>query len=182
VSAHETDAASAVPQTLDLRRHLELEGRRRQVNARRLLLAALALIPLLALLGIFGQRPATSVADGDSATLKVYSPHRVPGGLLFTTRFEIDAKQELRHPRLILDPGWIEGMQVNSITPGPVAQRSEEGRIVFELDRIPAGRKSVTFIEFQVDPTNVGHRSQNVTLADGDRRLLEIHRAVTVFP
>lgn len=38
------------------------------------------------------------------------------------------------------------------------------------------------FIYFQVNPTNVGHRSQSVELRDGDERLAVVHRSITIFP
>jgi hypothetical protein len=37
-------------------------------------------------------------------------------------------------------------------------------------------------MDFQVNPTNVGHRSQDVTLADGNTALVTLHRNVTIFP
>ena len=37
-------------------------------------------------------------------------------------------------------------------------------------------------MEFQVNPTNVGRRSQNVELRDGDTHISTIHRTMTVFP
>jgi hypothetical protein len=33
-----------------------------------------------------------------------------------------------------------------------------------------------------VNPTNVGHRSQNVELDDGNAKLLTIKRSITIFP
>jgi hypothetical protein len=33
-----------------------------------------------------------------------------------------------------------------------------------------------------VNPINVGHRAQDVALYDGNRKLLEVHRTITVFP
>jgi hypothetical protein len=33
-----------------------------------------------------------------------------------------------------------------------------------------------------VNPTNVGHRPQTVELFDGDRKLLELDRSITIFP
>jgi hypothetical protein len=172
----------ATPESLELRRHLELEGRAHEVRVRRILICLLALVPVLALLGLFGQRPTTSSAANGAATLEVYSPTRVRGGLLFTTRIGVEARRELRQAAIVLDPGWFEGMQVNSITPDPVTQRSDGGRAVLGLGTIPAGAKSVTFIQFQVDPTNVGHRSQNVALWEHGREVLRIPRSITVLP
>jgi hypothetical protein len=33
-----------------------------------------------------------------------------------------------------------------------------------------------------VNPTNVGRRSADVALYDGDTRLLAVHRTITVYP
>jgi hypothetical protein len=88
----------------------------------------------------------------------------------------------LKNAILVLDPGWIEGMQVNSINPQPVNEGSRNGRLVLQLGHIPAGSSYIEFIEFQVNPTNIGHRSQNVELDDGNTVLLKIHRTITIFP
>jgi hypothetical protein len=37
-------------------------------------------------------------------------------------------------------------------------------------------------MDFQVNPTNVGHRSQDVELLDGETPILSVERDVTVFP
>jgi hypothetical protein len=37
-------------------------------------------------------------------------------------------------------------------------------------------------MQFQTNPTNVGHRDASVTLKDGDQTLLRLHRTITVFP
>jgi hypothetical protein len=47
---------------------------------------------------------------------------------------------------------------------------------------VPAGRRYVLFMQFQVNPTNVGRRPQNVRLYDGETFLTTIHRRVTIFP
>jgi hypothetical protein len=40
----------------------------------------------------------------------------------------------------------------------------------------------VLFMQFQVDATNVGHRSRDVALYDGERKLLTVRRSLTIFP
>jgi hypothetical protein len=142
----------------------------------------LGCVPLLALLNVFGQRPDTSRVATKAAILSVYSPSRVRGGLMFTTRIHVTARKELKRAALILDPGWVEGMQVNSIDPQPVTEGSDNGRIVLGLGHIPAGQSTITFIEFQVDPTNVGHRSQDVVLTDNSKPIATLHRTITIFP
>ena len=106
--------------------------------------------------------------------LSVYSPTRVRGGLLYTSRFHVTAHADLKKALLVLDSGWFEGMQVNSIGPQPVGEASRDGRVVFELGHIAKGQSSLLWIQFQVNPTNVGHRSQNVELDDG-RHVISDH-------
>jgi hypothetical protein len=174
--------AAGTPQGIVLEHHLELEGRAWHVWLRRALLLVVAACAVAGLADVFGQRPQTSRVANAAAILSVYSPSRVRGGLLFTTRFHITAKTNIRKAMLVLEPGWIEGMQVNSINPQPISEGSHDGRIVLDLGHLAAGGSQIVFIEFQVDPTNVGHRSQDVALDDGDRRLLTVHRSITIFP
>lgn len=170
------------PDMLTLHRHRDLEGREKRPFARRLLLSLVGVFCLLGLLNLFGQRPQTHVAAGPAASLKLYSPERVRSGLYFESRFHIHALRDLRQATIVLDPGWLEGMTLNTVEPGPVGEASRDGRLALELGHIPAGQDHLLFLQFQVNPTNVGHRSQDVELYDGDDLLLTIHRSVTIFP
>lgn len=149
---------------------------------RRIALTALLLLLGLGLFNLFGQRPSTTVAEADAATLEVYAPERVRGGLFYEARFRIDAVREVREATLVLDPGWAEGITINTVEPSPVGEASRDGKLAFELGRIPAGQKHVFFLHLQVNPTNVGHRSQDVRLYDGNELLATIDRSITVFP
>jgi hypothetical protein len=74
-------------------------------------------------------------------------------------------------------------MSINTIEPSPVSEASNNGRLVFELGHVPAGKSFILFMQFQVNPTNVAwHRPQNVTLLDGTRTITTIHRRITVYP
>jgi hypothetical protein len=57
-----------------------------------------------------------------------------------------------------------------------------DGRLSFQLGHIRAGTSYLLFLQFQINPTNVGHRDQSVWLYDDGRLLLRLHRAVTIFP
>jgi hypothetical protein len=175
-------ASSSIPDGIVLRRHLDLGRRTGRRYTRRAILGLIVLVPVLGIFNLFGQRPHTETATTKDATLSVYSPTALRGGLLFTARFHIRARTELKRTLLVLDPGWIEDMQVNSITPQPVSSASRNGRIVLDLGHLAAGTSNLTFIEFQVNPTNVGHRSQSIELDDGPQRLLTIKRTITIFP
>jgi hypothetical protein len=171
------------PQLLTLKRHRDLEGLYNAgIVVRRIAYLILGVLALLGLLTLFGQRPSTATADATAARLELYAPSHVRGGLLFMARFRITAKQDLKKATLVLDPGWAESMTINTIEPAPTDETSEEGRIALTLGPIKAGDSFLLFMQFQVNPTNVGRRSQNVELRDGETHIATIHRDVTVFP
>jgi hypothetical protein len=173
---------AAVPDGIDLGRHRDLDGREWHPWVRRALLGLLLVFLLLALLNLFGQRPSGAEASNAEATLKVYSPTKVRSGLFFEGRFTVEAKKELKQATLALSQGWFEGITVNTIEPGPISEASRNGTPTFELGHIPAGERHVLYIQFQVNPTNVGRRSIDVELYDGERKLLGIHRTLTIWP
>ena len=170
------------PEGLSLRRDRDLVGRERRPFARRVLVGVLAVIVVLALLNVFGQRPSTTSAGSSTAELAVYSPERVRSGLLFESRIHVSAVRELRDATVVLDSGWLEGMTLNTVEPAPIGEASRDGRIAFELGHIPAGKDYLLFLQFQVNPTNVGRRATDVSLYDGDRQLLHVDRTITVWP
>jgi hypothetical protein len=171
-----------IPSEIILERDRDLDGRDWQIWVRRGLFALLPLVAALAVLDLFGQRPGHATVTTGAADLDVYAPARVRSGLLFEARFRITAKRELKHATLVLDPGWQESMSINSIEPQPLSEASDDGRMSLDLGHVPAGESSVVFIYFQVNPTNVGHRSQAVELRDGDERLAVVDRSITIFP
>jgi hypothetical protein len=174
---------AAVPEGLTLKRHRDLEGiYHRGLASRWLASAVLCAVIVLGLLNVFGQRPSTATADVAAAKLQLYAPAHLRGGLIYMARFRITAKQELKDATLVLEPGWAESITINTIEPSPVGEASKNGRLSLELGHIPAGESFVLFMDFQVNPTNVGRRSQGVELLDGDKHIATIHRTITVFP
>jgi hypothetical protein len=170
------------PDKIVLKEHRDLEGRDKELWIRRGLFALFPLVGVLALLNVFGQRPGTSTAAAPEATLKLYAPARVRSGLLFQARFTITAKQDVKDAMLVLDPGWAESMTINTIEPSPVGEASKDGNLSFDLGHIPAGQKYRLFMEFQVNPTNVGRRSADVALFDGETKLATIDRTISIWP
>jgi hypothetical protein len=170
-----------LPDFLTLRHNRDRPGIY-EVPIRRVGASLVALFCLAGLLNVFGQRPATSTAATSSASLKVYAPKRVRSGLYYEARFTIDAVANLEKATLVLDPGWAEGQTINTIEPGPVNEASRDGKLVLELGHIGAGQVYILFIQIQVNPTNVGRRSQDVALYDGDTFLTAIDRTITIFP
>ena len=170
----------AAPYQLTLARHRDL--RDRGPWPRWILLALTAAFVLAGLLNVFGQRPDTATASADGVELEVYSPERLRSGLFFMSRFTIRAEREVESATLVLDPGWLEGITLNTLEPSPVGEANRDGRIALDLGRVRAGTKHVFFLHFQVNPTEIGRRSQDVELHDGETELLAIDRTVTIFP
>jgi hypothetical protein len=170
------------PDEIVLARHRDLTGRQWHPWVRRGLLALVGVPIILGLANIFGQHQGGASASAPAATLSVNAPTSIRGGLLFTVSFTVRAHVELKKATLVLDPGWIDGMQVNSINPQPVDEASRNGRVVLDLGHIPAGEFVTYWIEFQVNPTTVGRRRQDVELDDGPKQILTAHRSLTVYP
>lgn len=172
----------AAPQTLTLKTHRDLEGRRGLLWVRRALLGLLGLLVLAGLLNVFGQRPLTSTSDGAAARLQVYAPVHARSGLVYAARFRIDAHETLHKPSLVLWPGWAEGYTVNGLAPQPLDEGSANGKLDFGFGEIKAGTHFTFWLSLQINPTNVGRRTQRVTLYDGNRIVASVNRTITIFP
>jgi hypothetical protein len=110
------------------------------------------------------------------------APETVRGGLFFQSRVEIRAQSTIDFPRLVLDDGWVEGMQVNSITPEPASQASRDGHVVLSYDKLEAGDVLRIWLQFEVNPTNTGHRSYGLELDDASTPVVRVSRSLTVLP
>jgi hypothetical protein len=176
--------AGEVPDYLDLPVHRDWVGRRFELWLPSVIFGLLCLIPLLALLGVFGQSPHVErVANPNgAATLELSAPTAVRSGLLWEARFDIRAKREIKDAVLVLDSGWLESMTLNSAEPGPASETSRNGGIALDLGAIPAGKLWRQYLHFQVNPVNAGSQSQGVTLYDGNVPLLHLNRDVMVWP
>jgi hypothetical protein len=154
----------------------------RGVWVRRAVVTVLAVVALAALLNRFGQRPASTTARAAAATLTLSAPEHVRGGIFFQSRLDIRAGQAIDHPRIVLDPGWVEGMQVNSIEPAPVGEATRDGRVVLSYDALRAGDVLRVWFQFEVNPTNLGRRSYGVELDDADRPVARLAPSITALP
>jgi len=174
--------ASAFPDGLAAGRNLDLSGRARHPWYRRALLCLIAVLPVLALLNMFGQHPTVSYAHAAAADLEVTAPARLRSGLIFQVRVKVIAHEDIGKPQLIFDPGWWESMSVNSLEPNPSSQTNSNGRVVLSYNKLAAGHALVVWIYFQVNPTNVGKRRENVELDDGATYITTVRRSLTIFP
>jgi hypothetical protein len=173
---------ASVPDGLTLERNRDLDGRARNPWVRRGLLCLIAVLPVLAILNVFGQHPTTTSASGPAASVNVTAPARLRSGLVFQVRVQVTARQDIKELELVFDRGWWESMSVNSSVPEPKEESSSDGRVVFMYGALGVGHTNVAWIYFQVNPTNVGKRQENIDVKDGDTELLHIHRSMTIFP
>ena len=79
------------------------------------------------------------MVESASRQLKVYSPSTLRSGLFYESRFTIEAREEIEAATLVLDPGWLEGMTLNTLEPSPIGEASRDGSIALDLGHIPAG-------------------------------------------
>jgi hypothetical protein len=172
----------AVPEGLTLERDRDLVGRERMPRVREVLLGALTAVLVLGLLNVFGQVVSVDVAETEAARFEVSAPSKIRGGLFFEARYRVEAVQEIANATIVLDPGWLKDITLNTVEPAPVSESSRNGKIALELGRIPAGDTHVLFLHFQVNPTAVGFRSQDVELYDGERLLASFDREAIVWP
>ena len=174
--------AHPLPDGLTIERNRDLRGRSAHGWYRRGLLCAIAAFPILALLNVFGQRPVTTSASAPAADLFVTAPARLRSGLIFQVRVKVTAHQDLAKPQLVFDPGWWESMSENSLAPNPSSETNENGRVVLAYNKLAAGHTLITWLYFQVNPTNVGKRREDVELDDGSTVITRVHRSLTIFP
>jgi hypothetical protein len=149
---------------------------------RRSFFGLLVLFLLAGLLNVFGQRPTNTHAATSIADLHVFAPETLRGGLYYQGRITVEAKKDIEKATLVFDSGWTEQMQINTIEPSPVGESSRDGRLTLDMGHLAAGRKLVLWLQFQVNPTNIGRRSQDVELYDDTTLLASVNRTVTVLP
>jgi hypothetical protein len=174
--------AMAVPEGLSVEHHRDLPGRARHPYVRQVLLGLLCVVLVLGLLSVFGQVTSVSSAETEAARFEVSAPTKLRGGIFFQARYTVAAIEEIENATIVLDPGWLEDITLNTVEPAPIGETSRDGKIALELGRVPAGDEHVLFLHFQVNPTAIGFRSQDVELYDGERLLASFDRDAIVWP
>jgi hypothetical protein len=157
-------------------------GERTGLIARRILMTILAAISLLALLDVFGQKASSSEVANARVRMRLTAPDAVRGGLFFQSRIEIHALDRIAHPRLVLDEGWLEGMQVNSIEPAPGDEESRDGRLALSYTTLEAGDVLKVWLQFEVNPTNAGTRPYDLELDDDMQLVARIDHQLRIMP
>jgi hypothetical protein len=168
-------------ESIHIDRHRELEGRGYEPWVRRGILALMLLLVVLALLNVFGQRTHDSQAAGPAAVLGVEAPEAVRSGLLYQARFTITARRDIKQPELVLGPGWLDGLTVNTIEPQASQESNRNGHLTLVYDELKPGDTLRVWVDYQVNPTTRGRRLQLTELDDGDKPLVVHPRTLTIF-
>jgi hypothetical protein len=172
-----------LPAEIDLGRHRDFQGRAAGQWIRRGFLALLFVVLVAALANFFGQAAATDTASGAEGTLSVKAPSRVRGGLTYQGEFAIHAKEAMAAPTLVLDRGWVDQTTVNTVQPEPAGSTTDaDGTLKLRFPAMTAGRTLVVYIDFQVNPINVGTHDADVALYDGAKPVAQISRTQIDFP
>jgi hypothetical protein len=167
---------------LDLGRARDLEGRLQHPWVRRGLLVLIAVPVVLAAIGAFGQETVTRSAASAQAQLSLNAPSVLRGGLMWRARITIRAQHTIKFPRLILDPGYANGMQINTIEPSPASEASRGPRLVLSYDQLNPGDELVVYLQFQTDPTTTGGQDAAVALDDATVPIARVDHTITVLP
>ncbi|MEN0012319.1 MAG: hypothetical protein AAGC46_03075 [Solirubrobacteraceae bacterium] len=171
---------------LDLERVLDLRGRAPHVWYRRSALLVLLAVVVVALTGAFGQVQHTRTVSGPAATLAVRSPSTVRGGLLVPTRIQITAKRTIASPQLILGPGFVRGMQINTLEPAATSEttrhRAGGDALALTYPTLDAGDTLTVYLQLQVDPTTVGSQDTSVELDTPGAAALRSPATLRVLP
>jgi hypothetical protein len=169
--------------SLDLPRHRDLAGRGAHPWVRRAVLLAFLAVAVVALAGVIGQRARRTAIGAPAARLEVSAPARARGGLYFQALITVRARRTIQNPQLVLNRGWFDGLTINTLEPDPSQQgNTGNGGVTLSYDKLSAGDTLRVFIEYQVNPTTVSHRSQVVELDDGATKIAAIRHHLTIFP
>jgi hypothetical protein len=172
----------------DLARVRDLSGRSAHVWYRRVTIGVLLVFVLAALGGLFGQTSHTRQVAGSAATVTIRATHTVRGGLLWPARIQIQAKQKIVSPQVVLGPGFVKGMQVNTLEPSATSETTRTttdgspGSLALTYPTLDAGQSLTVYIQLQVDPTTIGGQDVSVSLEGANIQPIRSPATLHVLP
>lgn len=145
----------------------DLRFQRREWAFERVSWAAMALLILAALLGLFGRGPMSdhTVASPDGAVAIEYERflnQRSTTTLTVRVSGDVTAAGTFR---LAINSDYLEGVEVKQITPAPVVVEAGEGRHLFVFRAADPGRP--TAVVFHLEPGGMATLHGRVSVAGG---------------
>lgn len=182
---HTASGASTSSVELDLERHRDLRGRSAHPSVRRIVLALLALVVVIALLDGFGQGERVATAQNTTARVDLRTPSVLRGGLMWRARVTVRARTRIVDPQLVLGAGYASGMQLNTIEPAATDEASRGDSLALSYATLEPGDELTVYLQLQVDPSTAGRQDLSVVLQPGgdDRPApVRLGASVTVLP
>jgi hypothetical protein len=150
---------------------------------RRVGMALLAAVVVIALLNVVGQRASTVSVSNSAVALSVHAPSTVRPGLLFQTKLSVTARRDLPNAEIVLGSGWFDGLTLNTEEPSPSTEASGPGgSVIFDIGSLKPGETYVQYLEYQVNPTSVSRRSQSVAVRSNGVDAITLDRTMTIVP
>ena len=169
-----------LPFGLQRERHVELAHH--SAWRRRAVVLVMTAFCVLALFNVFGQVAHVDHADAPGASLTVESPERLRGGDIYTSVITVAAHQPIQDAKVVMSPGWFSGFTLNAQAPQSNQQASTPAGGVFDYGQLDAGATMPIWVSWQVNPTTVGEKDQDVEIFDGSKPIVSVHRSVYIFP
>jgi hypothetical protein len=114
--------------------------------------------------------------------MRVELPGVLRGGLLWRAKVAVRASRAIKHPRIVLGAGFVEGMQLNTIEPSPASEAGRGRRVVLSYAELNAGDELVVYLQLQVNPTTIGDQDTTVELDDEANPVARVAHTTTVLP
>jgi hypothetical protein len=158
---------------------------RRDRAARRVMVALLVAVVVLAITGYLGTREQTAMAvAADGTELEVSYLRITRRGLSTPLKVRVRRPDAFAADPVVLriSARYMELWDRNAVQPEPSAERSEGDAIVLEFD--PPERSDTLRVDFdsRADPSFGGSRAASIELLDGDSPLVGVEIETRVLP
>jgi hypothetical protein len=159
-----------------------LERIRRSLTIRRIGLAVLLIIVVMALLGWAGPRPSVASAEAAGYLLEVSHPSVSRPGLAIAWSIVVSREGGFEQPvRLILRREYIEALDFNAIYPDAAAQIADDGYVIWEFDP-PRGDSLTIDFDGRHEPGAEGVIHGEVAVLDQGQPVVGVEFSTTVLP
>lgn len=138
------------------------------------------LIPLLALIGVFGPESKQLSIDGVNVNMQIEYPAMTRNGL--PTKFQISllnkSAQDLTMLRAIIDRSYLKNF--NGVRSTPEIKEINNDNYVITFPNIPAGETRRLLIDLQ--PQRIGRHKGTIIISDGESDIIDLSMHTVILP